>query len=119
MTQIELSFLPNFTRFHRNNPMIFNEIVKFADKQRLKRHHYSIEIILNVVRFHTDLSGKGDPFKINNNYKPYYARMYMEYRDCKGFFQLRGSLADDYDFKPEIEHYQEWQKEFGANVASM
>ena len=45
MTQIRLSFLTNFSRFHRNNPMIFNEIVKFADKQRLKRHHYSIGFI--------------------------------------------------------------------------
>ena len=104
----QMSFAVNFVRFNENNPKIFHKIVELADHQRERRDHYSIEIIMNVVRYHTDLDGKGDPFKINNNYKAYYARMYMQYRDCPGFFQVRGSLADEYDFVPDIDYYVDW-----------
>ena len=64
-----------------------------------------------MIRYHTDLDGKGDPFKINNNYKAYYARMYMQYRKCPDFFQLRGSLANEYDYCPDIDYYEEWLDE--------
>jgi len=109
--ELQLSHMTNFDRFHKDNPEIFHAVVKFADKQRKlpkPREYYSIEIILNVVRFHTDLNGTGDPYKINNNYKPYYARMYMQYRKCSGFFQLRGSLANEHDYTDNINIYLEW-----------
>ena len=100
-------YLANFKRFHENNPRVFHQVVRYADQQRQTRKHYSIEIIINVIRFWTDLDSVGEPFKINNNYKPYYARMYMQYRECKGFFELRDSLADDFDFSDAINYYKE------------
>ena len=109
--QYNNSYLANFKRFHRNNPMVFSKIVEYADRARQTRTHYSIEIIINVVRFWTDLDGTGDPFKINNNYKPYYARMYMQYRNCKGFFEIRGSIADDYDFSYDIKEFKKYRGE--------
>lgn len=111
----QMSFAVNFVRFNENNPKIFHKIVQLADRQRERRDHYSIEIIMNVVRYHTDLDGKGDPFKINNNYKAYYARMYMQYRECPGFFSIRGSLADEYDFVPDIGYYEDWLNEQETN----
>ncbi len=105
----QLSFAVNFLRFNKNNPKVFHKIVELADRQRQIRNHYSIEIIMNVVRYHTDLDGKGDPFKVNNNYKAFYARMYMEYRKCPGFFETRSpSLADDYDYESGISYYEDW-----------
>ena len=106
-----VSYLANFKKFHMNNPMVFSKIVEYADRARQTRTHYSIEIIINVVRFWTDLNGTGDPFKINNNYKPYYARMYMQYRNCKGFFEIRGSIADDYDFSYDIYNFKKYRGE--------
>lgn len=103
----DIKHLANFKRFHQDNPKVFHQVVKYADQQKQKRKHYSIEIIINVIRFWTDLDSVGEPFKINNNYKAYYSRMYMQYRDCKGFFELRGSLADDYDFSNAINYYKE------------
>ena len=112
----QLSFAVNFLRFNKNNPKVFHKIVELADRQRQIRNHYSIEIIMNVVRYHTDLDGKGDPFKVNNNYKAYYARMYMEYRKCPGFFETRSpSLADDYDYVPDISYYEDWLNEQETN----
>lgn len=108
----QLSFAVNFLRFNKNNPEIFHKIVELADCQRVTRPHYSIEIIMNVVRYHTDLDGKGDPFKLNNNYKPFYSRMYMQYRKCPSFFETRSpSLADDYDYASGIDHYEDWLDE--------
>ena len=114
---LKVNSMTNFTRFHKDNPMIFHRVVEFADKQRVigKRTHYSIEIIMNVIRYHTDLDGKGDPFKINNNYKAFYARMYMEYRECPGFFEKRGSLADDHNYSYQIQQYKEWLDEQEKN----
>jgi len=103
-----VSHLANFSRFHEENPSIFHQVVRYADQQKQKRKRYSIEIIINVIRFWTDLKTVGEPFKINNNYKPYYARMYMQYRNCKKFFELRNSLADDYNFKNAINYYKDW-----------
>lgn len=112
----QLSFAVNFIRFNKNNPKVFHKIVELADRQRQIRDHYSIEIIMNVVRYHTDLDGKGDPFKVNNNYKAYYARMYMEYRKCPGFFETRSpSLADDYDYISDISYYEDWLNEQETN----
>jgi len=107
ITPYDIRHLANFKRFHEDNPRVFHQVVRYADQQREIRKHYSIEIIINVIRFWTDLDSVGEPFKINNNYKPYYSRMYMQYRECKGFFELRGSLADDYDFSDAINYYKE------------
>ena len=54
---------------------------------------------------------KNQYIKINNNYKAYYSRMYMQYRNCPDFFELRNSLADDYDFTSSIKEYLKWKKE--------
>ena len=106
-----IKFLDNFQKFHKRNPHIFYAVVNYTDAQRKVRKHYSIENIIGTVRYYTDLNGEGDPFKINNNYKAYYSRMYMQYRNCPGFFELRNSLAYEYDFSSSIDEYKEWLKE--------
>lgn len=106
-----MKFIDNFQKFNIANPEIFHAIVNYSDKQRKLRNHYSIENIIGTVRYYTDLNGEGDPFKINNNYKAYYSRMYMQYRNCPDFFELRNSLADDYDFTSSIKEYLKWKKE--------
>lgn len=99
----------NFRKFHRNNPKVFDMVLKYAYKQKNKgRTHYSIEIILNVIRYHVDLDTVGDQFKINNNYKPFYSRMAMQYMLDDTFFATRGSIADDWNFQEEIDYYNRW-----------
>lgn len=80
-----------FDNFHFNNPHVYTEIVRLA-RQVKKRGHkrYGIKAIFEVIRFHSIMETRGDPFKINNNYAPYYSRMVMnENKDLEGFFQLR------------------------------
>tara|TARA_R100000005_G_C4965397_1_gene180410 strand:+ start:693 stop:1025 length:333 start_codon:yes stop_codon:yes gene_type:complete len=101
--------LSNFRKFHKNNPQVFDMVLKYAYKQKDRgRKHYSIEIIMNVIRYHVDLDTVGDPFKINNNYKAYYSRMAMKYMLDDKFFETRNSLADNWDFDYEIDIYNRW-----------
>ncbi len=103
--------LNNFRKFHRNNPRVFHLVLKYAYMHKDRgRTHYSIEIILNVIRHHVDLDTVGDQFKINNNYKPFYSRMAMIYMGDDKFFEIRGSIADDWDFRQEIDYYNRWKE---------
>ena len=100
----------NFRKFHRNNPIVFHKVVKYS-KQLMARgkKHYNIETILGVIRYNIDVDTVGDQFKINNNYKPFYSRMLMDYLNNEGFFQLRDSIASLHDYGPDIEHYINWK----------
>jgi Txe/YoeB family toxin of Txe-Axe toxin-antitoxin module len=104
----QITHLANFSKFHRNNCELYKLITSYALKQKQMRKRYSIEIILNVVRYHTDLTGKGDPFKVNNNYKPYYARMFMQEHRCEGFFEVRNSISEGHNFYHDIVFYKQW-----------
>jgi len=97
----------NFSKFHRNNLNVFHLIVQYADESAKKRNRYSIEDILSIIRWHRDEDTVGDIFKLNNNYKAYYGRMYMQYRQKPDFFETRHSLADDYNFDRDIEIYRD------------
>ena len=99
----------NFRKFHRNNPKVFDMVLKYSYEQKDRgRTHYSIEIIFNVIRYYVDLDTVGDQFKINNNYKPFYSRMAMKYMRDDKFFAIRDSIADDWDFREEINYYNRW-----------
>jgi len=101
--------ISNFRKFHRNNPKVFHMVLKHAYEQKdVGRTHYSIEIILNVIRFNVDLDTVGDQFKINNNYKAFYSRMAMRYMLDDTFFATRGSIADDWNFEEDIDYYNRW-----------
>lgn len=101
--------IDNFRKFHRNNPRVFHLVLKYAYMHKDKgRTHYSIEIIINVIRHHVDLETVGDPFKINNNYKSFYSRMAMKYMLDDKFFATRDSIADDWNYEEEIDVYNRW-----------
>jgi hypothetical protein len=90
-----------FFEFHRNNPDVYLLFKKFADKVKKSGYkRYSCRTILHRVRWETDIKtveGKNrTPFKINNNYSPYYARMLMAKHPhtYKNFFSLRTVTGD-------------------------
>ena len=100
----------NFRKFHRNNPIVFDRVVKYTKMlMESGKKHYNIETILGVIRYNIDVDTVGDQFKINNNYKPFYARMLMAYMGNFGFFQLRDSIASLHDYGPEIDYYINWK----------
>ena len=73
---------------------VYDSLVKLA-RQLLARgfKRYAIAGLFEQVRWHFQLERgpDDDDFKLNNNYKPHYARLIMEREpDLRGFFETRG-----------------------------
>lgn len=84
-----------FPLYHLENPHIYEAFKKYTfeaiDRGRL---YFSSEAVINRIRWDSLISGN-DKYKINNNYKAFYSRMFMnEYPAFKGFFSTRKSKYD-------------------------
>ena len=90
--QIDPRLLARFKAFHERNPWVYREFRALAQRMKTggSRRRYSAWVIVNVIRWHRDLSSRGDPFKVNNDFIAIYARLLI-YRDpsFEGFFELR------------------------------
>ena len=100
MIQSEMSFIDsiesNFRKFHRENPIIYKLFKQFTF-QAINRGHkkLSSEMIINRIRRETSIVSNDKDYKINNNYKPFYSRLFMnEHPDYQDFFYRRSSKAD-------------------------
>jgi len=80
-----------FLKYHSANPEVYAEIVGAARKLKATgRDVYGINSLIEVVRWHRNLSTRGDEFKINNNFAPFYSRLIMAREpDLAGFFNTR------------------------------
>ncbi|TFH51594.1 MAG: hypothetical protein E4H01_00365 [Lysobacterales bacterium] len=85
--------------WHAKHPEVWELFVKFT-KQRIasKFKHYSAYTIFELIRWHTDeadTEGRST-FKVNNNFRPFYARRFMKkYPEHKEFFRLRVQTSKD------------------------
>tara|TARA_B100000123_G_scaffold272568_1_gene255953 strand:+ start:397 stop:783 length:387 start_codon:yes stop_codon:yes gene_type:complete len=87
-----------FIDFHYANPHVFTKYRNYAYivfKRGLRKS--SSELIFNRLRWFEAVQTTDPLFKLNNNYKPYYARLLMSIGPFKenNFFDLRKSAADD------------------------
>ena len=85
-----------FPTYHKENPQIYEAFEKFTLEAIKKGHKkFSAEFIFNIIRWKTGVSAEADKFKVNNNYKAFYSRLFMnnneEYKD---FFRTRKSKYD-------------------------
>ena len=82
-----------FMRYHHSNPEVYKSLVDLARKlKKAGRRSYGIASLFEAVRWHQAISGGTiyDGLKVNNNYKPRYARLIMEREaDLKDFFEVR------------------------------
>lgn len=80
-----------FEQFHRANPHVFDELVHICRLAKSRgRKRWSIDGATEVIRWSRLKTDSLDEFKINNNYRPLYARMIMERcPDLDGFFETR------------------------------
>ncbi len=85
-----------FPDYHKENPNIYEAFKKYTFKSIDKGlNNYSAEAIFNIIRWFTKESGN-DEFKVNNNYKAFYSRMFMnEFPEYKGYFRTRKSKFDN------------------------
>lgn len=82
----------DFFEFHKENPHVY-ELFKHYTKAAMKtgRKHYSAYAIFERIRWHSDIeTNEALGFKLNNNHRPYYARMFAaNYPQHANFFRTR------------------------------
>lgn len=85
-----------FEYYDEENPQIYEFFKKYSLTAIQRGHkNLSAEFIFNVIRWETPIKANGEDFKINNNAKPFYSRLFMqEYPQYEGFFRKRTSKAD-------------------------
>jgi hypothetical protein len=88
-----------YQAFHRDNPHVYDSLVDMA--RLLKGHgheRYGIAALFETLRYQSAISTNdaSSPFKLSNDYKPYYARDIMRQNpDLEGFFEIKKARADD------------------------
>ena len=95
MIQAQL-FNDSFVQYHQENPQVYRAFERFT-LQTIQRgfDHYSAKGIFELVRWHSGTSAEGDNYKVNNNYTPFYARMFEgKHPQHDGFFRKRKSKFD-------------------------
>lgn len=89
----ETAWERKFREFHAKNPQVYVALVRFAREAKARgRNKIGIELLINRVRWELFMNTRDDhsDFKINNNYKAYYARLIMEREpDMKTMFNTR------------------------------
>lgn len=88
-----------FASFDSQHPDVYRELVALARKTRhAGRDEYGIGSLWEVMRWHRAIRGDTDPdgFKLNNNFRSWYARLIMEREDdLEGFFETRVLRCSD------------------------
>ena len=89
------------TAFHKENPKVYQLFEKFSF-QLIARgfNNYSSNAVFERIRWETDeadTDGKST-FKINNNYRAFFARAFMKrHPEYDGFYRLRKQTSQDGD----------------------
>lgn len=82
----------SFQRFHRENPNVYETLVRLARRWRRQRpdSKCGMKMLYEVARWTLSLQTQGEPIRLNNNYHAFYARMMMEREtDLVELFHIR------------------------------
>lgn len=87
----------DFWNFHRANPHVYDRLVQMCREAKGRGvRKLGIGMLFEVLRWEHMLRTAGDAFKLNNNYRSYYARLIMERNsDLRGIFETRQLSARD------------------------
>jgi hypothetical protein len=79
-----------FWEFHAARPDVYELVDRFSRIAAARRPHFSINVVFERIRWETNIERGEVDFKINNNHRPYYARLWMRHNPAhKGFFRTR------------------------------
>jgi hypothetical protein len=91
----DLTQKERFVQFHKANPHVYHMLV--AKAIALKRRgidRYGIAAIWEALRYSRAMYSATDDYKLNNNYKAYYARLIMKtVAELEGYFSTRAQSA--------------------------
>lgn len=83
-------------KFHEENPQVWELFKKYTfEVVNTGRKHYSVNAIIERIRWHTNIETTGERFKISNNHRAYYARFFNEqHPELNGFFKTKSLRAE-------------------------
>ncbi len=90
-----------FDRFHAANPWVWERFEKYTLELIARGvKHYGSKTIWEHMRYMHDLQTEStDGLKLNNNYTPYYARLFKQehpgHSDFFSFRKIRGEISQD------------------------
>lgn len=78
----------------RDNPDFWQEFCRRSFQLiDAGRAHYAVAGIVEVIRWHSNL-GRGEPYRINNNHRAVFARIFeATYPEHTGFFRTRERVS--------------------------
>lgn len=88
-----------FIRFDLDNPHVYALLMRYTF-QVIERgyQHYGIAALFERIRWHTDIETTDIDFKMNNDYKAFYARKFhMEFPKHDGFFRTRTQKGENHE----------------------
>jgi hypothetical protein len=88
-----------FESFHQANPKVYVVLVRLAREwiKRTGRHKIGIGALFERARWEIAIETSDPEFKLNNNFRSFYARLIMaDNEDLGDIFNLRSSEADQW-----------------------
>lgn len=88
-----------FEQFHHDNPAVYQALCDLARQwiNSTGRRKIGIGALVERVRWDIAIATSDPDFKINNNHRPFYARLIMAQEpDLADVFDLRTSIADEW-----------------------
>ena len=80
-----------FWEFHETNPQVYFLFSRFAtEAAQANRGRFGVGAIFERMRWFTTVETRGEEYKLNNNYRAYYGRLWMRNNpEYDGFFSTR------------------------------
>lgn len=87
--------LADFKKFHAANPHVYDRFKELAfEMKETGRKKYSSKMIINVLRWESDLKTTDKEFKINDKFQSIYGRLLVwNHPEFDGFFEFRTRVA--------------------------
>lgn len=85
-----------FWEFHQANPRVYRKIVNLCREVKGAGHsHFSMDCVFHRLRWYMTVEVKSkEPFKLNNNFTSFYARLVARQEpDLVEFFEFRALRA--------------------------
>lgn len=103
-----LSIREQWLAFHAANPAVYSAIVRIARDLRSRGfERCGIALIFERLRWLHALRTQGDDYRLNHNWRAWYARAVMEREpDLAGFFEIRRLRSRGCE-EPAAEHASE------------
>ena len=83
--------------FHKENPHVYDLVERFTfDVIKRGFDNYSMNSVFERIRWHTDIETADETdFKLSNNHRAYYARLFMHnHPRYEGFFKTKQLRRD-------------------------